>query len=133
MPVIVLAAGSLGYISRLTRANVAEVMRQDYVRTARGKGLRERVVRGSHILRNALLPVVTVIGPAVAFLVTGAFVVEKLFSIPGVGFLSVQAIEQRDYPVIQGTTVILAVAVVVMNLVTDLVYTLLDPRVRVRG
>jgi oligopeptide transport system permease protein len=74
-----------------------------------------------------------VIGPAVAFLVTGAFVVEKLFSIPGVGFLSVQAIEQRDYPVIQGTTVILAVAVVVMNLVTDLVYTLLDPRVRVRG
>jgi ABC-type dipeptide/oligopeptide/nickel transport system permease component len=133
MPVIVLSAGSLGYIARLTRANVAEIMRQDFVRTARGKGLQERAVRGEHILRNALLPVVTVIGPAIAFLVTGAFVVEKLFSIPGVGFLSVQAIEQRDYPVIQGTTVILAVAVVTMNLVTDLVYTLLDPRVRVGG
>jgi ABC-type dipeptide/oligopeptide/nickel transport system permease component len=130
MPVIVLAAGNLGYLSRLTRANVLEVLRQDYVRTARGKGLPERTVRAGHVLRNALLPIVTVIGPALAFLVTGAFVVESLFSIPGVGFLSVQAVQQRDYPVIQGTVVVLTLAVVVMNLVTDLTYSVLDPRVR---
>jgi ABC-type dipeptide/oligopeptide/nickel transport system permease component len=130
MPVMVLAAGNLGYISRLTRANVLDVSRQDYVRTARGKGLPERIVRGTHILRNAMLPIVTVIGPAIAFLVTGAFVVESLFSIPGVGFLSVQAVEQRDYPVIQGTVVVLTLAVVLMNLLTDLTYSLLDPRVR---
>ena len=133
MPVIVLAAASLGYISRMTRSNVLEVMKQDYVRTARGKGVPEFQVRFRHILRNALLPVVTVVGPSIAFLVTGAFVVEQLFSIPGIGFLSVQAVQQRDYPVIQGTTVILAVAVVLMNLVTDILYTFLDPRVRLSG
>jgi ABC-type dipeptide/oligopeptide/nickel transport system permease component len=88
------------------------------------------MVRTTHVLRNAMLPIVTVIGPAIAFLVTGAFVVESLFSIPGVGFLSVQAVQQRDYPVIQGTVVVLALAVVLMNLVTDLAYSLLDPRVR---
>jgi ABC-type dipeptide/oligopeptide/nickel transport system permease component len=130
MPVVVLAAGNLGYISRLTRANVLDATRQDYVRTARGKGLPEQTVRATHVLRNALLPVVTLVGPAIALLVTGAFVVEALFSIPGVGFLSVQAVEQRDYPVIQGTVVVLTVAVVLMNLLTDLAYGLLDPRVR---
>src|SRR5215216_4667765 len=130
LPVIVLTAGNLGFISRLTRANVLEVLPQDYVRTARAKGLPERIVRSTHVLRNAMLPIVTVIGPAIAFLVTGAFVVESLFSIPGVGFLSVQAVEQRDYPVIQGTVVVLSLAVVLMNLMTDLVYSLLDPRVR---
>jgi peptide/nickel transport system permease protein/oligopeptide transport system permease protein len=130
MPVLVLAAGNLGYFSRLTRANVLDALGQDYVRTARGKGLPETMVRTTHVLRNAMLPIVTVIGPAIAFLVTGAFVVESLFSIPGVGFLSVQAVEQRDYPVIQGTVVVLALAVVLMNLLTDLAYSLLDPRVR---
>lgn len=130
MPVIVLAAGNLGYFARLTRANVLDASAQDFVRTARGKGLPEQVVRTTHILRNALLPIVTVVGPAIAFLVTGAFVVESLFSIPGVGFLSVQAVQQRDYPVIQGTVVVLALAVVVMNLVTDVAYGVLDPRVR---
>lgn len=130
MPVIVLAAGNLGYIARITRANVLDVLRQDYVRTARAKGLHERTVRTTHVLRNAMLPIVTVVGPAIAFLVTGAFVVESLFSIPGVGFLSVQAVLQRDYPVIQGTVVVLTLAVVLMNLVTDLAYVVLDPRVR---
>ena len=94
------------------------------------RDLPETIVRTTHVLRNAMLPIVTVIGPAIAFLVTGAFVVESLFSIPGVGFLSVQAVEQRDYPVIQGTVVVLTLAVVLMNLVTDLAYSLLDPRVR---
>lgn len=133
LPVIVLAAGNLGYLSRLTRANVLDVLGRDYVRTARGKGLPRATVRLSHVLRNAMLPIVTVIGPAAAFLVTGAFVVESLFAIPGVGFLSVQAVEQRDYPVIQGTVVVLTLAVVLMNLVTDLLYSALDPRVRLSG
>jgi ABC-type dipeptide/oligopeptide/nickel transport system permease component len=133
MPVIVLAAASMGYIARLTRVSMLEVLRQDYLRTAYAKGLHTVRVRWVHAFRNALLPIVTVIGPSVAFLVTGAFVVETLFSIPGVGYLSVQAISQRDYPVIQSTTVILAVAVLVMNLVTDVLYMLLDPRIRVEA
>ncbi len=131
MPVVVLAAANVGYMARLTRSSMLEVLRQDFIRTAHAKGLTERRIRWTHAFRNALLPVVTVVGPSVAFLVTGAFVVENLFAIPGIGFVSIQAISQRDYPVIQGTTVILAVAVVVMNLVTDLLYIALDPRVSV--
>ena len=99
------------------------------MQTARAKGLTQRRTIYVHGLRNALLPVATVIGPALAFLVTGAFVVESLFAIPGIGFIGVQAIGQRDYPVIQGVTVLLAVAVVVMNLVTDMAYIFLDPRI----
>lgn len=133
MPVVVLSAASLGYIARVTRSSVREVLEQDFIRTARAKGLPERRVRWTHMFRNAALPILTVIGPAIAFLVTGAFVVESLFSIPGIGFLSVQAIQQRDYPVIQGTTVILALSVVLMNLVTDLLYNVVDPRVRLEG
>ncbi len=133
LPVIVLAAGSMGYMARLTRTSMLEILRQDFIRTAVAKGLRERRVHWVHAFRNALLPIVTVVGPSVAFLVTGAFVVENLFAIPGIGFLSVQAISQRDYPVIQSTTVLLAVAVVAMNLVTDILYGVLDPRVMVEG
>jgi ABC-type dipeptide/oligopeptide/nickel transport system permease component len=133
MPVLVLSAASLGYIARLTRFSMLEVLQQDYIRTAFSKGLRARRVYIAHALRNAVLPLLTVVGPSVAFLVTGAFVVETLFSIPGVGYLAVQAIGQRDYPVIQGTTVILAVAVVLMNFFTDIAYMLADPRVRVEA
>lgn len=133
MPVIVLAAITTGYLARLTRSSMLETLRQDYIRTAQAKGLHQRRVVGVHALRNALLPIVTVIGPSLAFLVTGSFVVESLFAIPGVGYLGVQAIAQRDYPVIQGTTVVLAVSVVVMNLVTDILYTLLDPRIKAAG
>ncbi|MCC6803194.1 MAG: ABC transporter permease [Anaerolineae bacterium] len=129
LPVIVLAAASMGYMARLTRSSMLDVLRQDYIRTATAKGLHARRVYWVHAFRNALLPVITVIGPSIAFLVTGAFVGENLFAIPGIGFLSVQAISQRDYPVIQSTTVLLAVAVVGMNLVTDLLYGVLDPRV----
>lgn len=131
MPMIVLSAASLGLIARITRASMVEVLNEDYIRTAYAKGLTENTVRWRHAFRNALLPIVTMVGPSVAFLVTGAFVVESLFSIPGIGFLSVTAIEQRDYPVIQATTVILAISVVIVNLVVDLLYTVLDPRVRV--
>lgn len=133
LPVIVLAAASMGYMARLTRTSTLEILRQDFIRTAVAKGLTERRVRWVHAFRNALLPIVTVVGPSVAFLVTGAFVVENLFAIPGIGFLSVQAISQRDYPVIQSTTVLLAVAVVAMNLVTDILYGVLDPRVTLEG
>jgi oligopeptide transport system permease protein len=133
MPVVVLAASSIGYVARLTRSSMLDILGEDYIRTAYAKGLTRRRIRWAHAFRNALLPIVTVIGPSVAFLVTGAFVVENLFAIPGIGFLSVQAISQRDYPVIQGTTVLLAVAVVIMNLVTDIAYTLFDPRVRVEN
>jgi ABC-type dipeptide/oligopeptide/nickel transport system permease component len=109
-----------------------EVLRQDYIRTARSKGLPESIIVVRHALRNALLPVITVLGPSAAFVVTGAFVVESIFSIPGIGYLSVQSIGQRDYPVIQATTLILGLAVVLMNLITDLLYTVLDPRIRYR-
>lgn len=130
LPVIVLAAANVGFIARLMRNSVLEVMRQDFTRTARAKGLTQRIVIQKHVLRNALLPLLTVLGPSTAFLVTGAFVVENLFAIPGVGYLAVQSIGQRDYPVIQATTILLALAVVVMNLVTDIAYTIADPRVR---
>ncbi len=133
LPVLVLSAANLGYIARLTRASMVEVMDEDFIRTARSKGLTSRRVWWVHGFRNALMPVVTLVGPSIAFLVTGAFVVETLFSIPGIGYLSIEAIGQRDYPVIQATTVILVVAVVVMNLLTDIVYLLLDPRIRAGG
>ena len=130
LPLFVLAAASMGYITRLTRSSMLEVLRQDYIRTAYAKGLPAKTVNTRHALRNALLPIVTVLGPSTAFLVTGAFVVESIFSIPGIGYISVQSIGQRDYPVIQATTLLLGGAVLFMNLLTDLIYIVLDPRIR---
>lgn len=130
LPVLVLAAANVGTYARLMRNSVLEVMKQDFTRTARAKGLTRRRVITRHVLRNALLPLLTVLGPSTAFIVTGAFVVENLFAIPGIGYLSVQSIGQRDYPVIQATTILLALAVVIMNLITDIAYTIADPRVR---
>jgi ABC-type dipeptide/oligopeptide/nickel transport system permease component len=129
LPILVLAAANIGYITRLMRSSALEVLRDDYVRTARAKGLRERTVVLRHVLRNAILPVLTLLGPATAFLVTGAFVVENLFNIPGVGRISIEAIGQRDYPVIQGTTIILGATVVMMNTLTDMLYRVFDPRI----
>jgi ABC-type dipeptide/oligopeptide/nickel transport system permease component len=131
LPVLVLSAATVGFIARIMRNSMLEVMRQDFVRTARAKGLPEALVLRRHVFRNALLPLLTILGPATAFLITGAFVVENLFAIPGIGYLSVQAIGQRDYPVIQATTILLAFSVVMMNMITDFSYTLADPRVRV--
>src|SRR6266508_2417534 len=130
LPVLVLAAANVGYITQLTRASMLEVLRDDYVRTARAKGLLERTVIVRHVLRNALLPLITLLGPTTAFLVTGAFVVEVLFNIPGIGRIAVEAVGRRDYPVIQGTTVILGIAVVIMNLISDLLYHVFDPRIQ---
>jgi ABC-type dipeptide/oligopeptide/nickel transport system permease component len=130
LPVFVLAAANVGFIARLIRSSMLQVMREDFIRTARAKGLPWGLVVRKHVLSNALLPLLTILGPAMAFLVTGAFVVENLFAIPGIGYLAVQSIGQRDYPVIQATTLLLALSVVIMNLLTDIAYTVADPRVR---
>ncbi len=130
MPVVILAAAGIGYYARLTRTVMLEVLGQDYVRTARSKGLRERVVVYVHALRNAMLPLLTVIGPSLAFIVTGAFVVETVMAVPGIGFISVNSITTRDWPIVQATVLLLALAVVVMNFLTDLAYSFVDPRIR---
>ena len=127
---MVLGFGTMAYTARLTRSAMLEVLRQDYVRTARAKGLAERVVVLRHMLKNALIPVVTILGPALAGLVTGSFIIETMFSFPGMGRAYVQAIGQRDYSMIMGTTVVYALLVAFANLSVDVVYVLIDPRIR---
>jgi oligopeptide transport system permease protein len=105
-------------------------MRQDYVRTARAKGLAERVIISRHMLKNALIPVVTFLGPALAFLVTGSFIIETMFGFPGMGRAYVQSIGQRDYSMIMGTTLIFAFLVALANLSVDIIYSVIDPRIR---
>lgn len=130
LPVVTLGTGFSAAIARLTRASLLQVIREDFIRTARAKGLRERVVVVRHALKNSLIPVVTVIGPLFAAVVTGTFVVEQIFAIPGMGKYYVTAINQRDYPVIMGVTLIYAILLVVANLVVDMTYAWLDPRIR---
>lgn len=132
LPTLTLAAFPAAQIARYTRASMLEVIRQDYVRTARAKGLAEQVVITGHMIKNALIPVVTVLGPITAFLVTGSFIIEYLFAVPGIGRLYVQAIGQRDYSMIMGTTLIYALAVAVMNLIVDVLYVFIDPRIRLK-
>jgi oligopeptide transport system permease protein len=130
MPVICLAALPAAQSARITRASTLEVMRQDYVRTARSKGLKESVVRVRHIFRNSLIPVVTVAGPELANLITGSFIVENLFAIPGVGRLFVQGIYARDYSLIMGGVLFYAFTIALLNLVVDVMYATIDPRIR---
>jgi len=130
MPVLALSALPAAYIARVTRASMLDVLQQDYVRTARAKGLRERAVVLRHMLRNALIPVLTVIGPIAAALVTGSFIVEELFAVPGIGRTFVTSIGQRDYGVIMGITLVYAAVVVTANLAVDLLYAVIDPRIR---
>jgi peptide/nickel transport system permease protein/oligopeptide transport system permease protein len=132
MPTLTLAFPALAVKARLTRSAVLEVLHNDYVRTARAKGLAERLVLGRHVLRTALLPVVTVIGLQFGGLLGGAFITETIFAWPGVGRLAVQAVSTRDFPIIQGTVLLVAMAYVVSNLVVDVAYAALDPRVRLR-
>jgi ABC-type dipeptide/oligopeptide/nickel transport system permease component len=129
LPVLVLAAGPTAMLARYTRASVLDVITQDYIRTARAKGLRERTVVLRHLLRGALLPVITILGPVMAGLVTGSFVVETVFRVPGVGRLFVDAVFVRDYPLIMGTTLLYAVAIALANLVVDVLYAVVDPRI----
>lgn len=130
MPVLVLSALPAAYIARVTRASMLDVLQQDFIRSARAKGLRERTVVLRHILRNALIPVLTVTGPIAAALVTGSFLVEQLFSVPGIGRAFVGGIKARDYGVIMGTTLFYATIVVVANLTVDVLYAVIDPRIR---
>lgn len=132
LPAITLGASLAGTTTRLTRSTVLEELGKDYVRTARGKGLPEKVVLMGHALRNALIPTVTMIGLQLGFLIGGTVVVEVVFAWPGIGMLLVDSIFARDYPVVQGVILVIAVFVVVINILVDVVYTILDPRIRLQ-
>lgn len=131
LPAVVLAARPAALIARMTRASLLETLRQDYIRTARAKGLSPVTVLFKHALKNAFLPVLTTAGVSFGYLLSGSFVVETVFTIPGVGAASIESLGERDYSVIQGTTLLLAVIFVGINLLTDLLYAYLDPRVQV--
>ena len=130
MPVTALAIYPTAYITRLMRSSLLEVMGQDYIRTARAKGLTEFAVVTKHALRNALIPVITVLGPTVAGLLTGSFVVEKIFAIPGIGYYFVNSVTQRDYTTIMGVTIFFAAFLMAMVLLVDIFYCLIDPRIK---
>jgi len=130
MPVVTLATLPIAFIARLTRASTLEVLRQDYIRTAWAKGLRERLVVTKHVLKNSLIPVVSALGPTFAVLITGSVIVESVFAIPGIGRAFVVAVGSRDYPMILATTILFSVIVALANLIVDLLYTVIDPRVR---
>jgi oligopeptide transport system permease protein len=132
VPGMVLGLGTTAFIARLTRSSVLEVKRQDFVRTARAKGVAETPVVTRHILRNALLPVVTIIGPAAADLITGSIIIETIFNAPGLGKTFVSAIGKRDYSLIMGVTIFYAVLIAMANVLVDLAYGFLDPRIRSR-
>ena len=131
LPILVATFGGLAGFSRYMRQSMLEVVRQDYIQSARAKGLSESVVIGKHALRNALLPIVTVLGLSLPGLIGGSVIVESIFAIPGMGQLMVQAVFERDYPVIMGNLVIVATLTLVANLIADLTYSLVDPRIRV--
>ncbi len=133
LPVTVVAFGGLAGLSRYMRQSMLEVVRQDYVQTARAKGLPEPVVIGKHALRNALLPVVTILGLSLPGLIGGSVIIESIFAIPGMGQLMVQSVFSRDYPVIMGNLVIVATLTLLANLFADLAYGMVDPRIRFAG
>jgi len=130
LPVFALGTASAAGIARLTRASLLQVIREDYIRTARAKGLKERTVIVIHALKNSLIPVVTILGPAFAALVTGTFVVEQIFGINGMGKHFVQSVGNRDYPILMGVTLIYSLLLIMANLVVDISYAVLDPRIR---
>ena len=131
LPIVVATFGGLAGFSRYMRQSMLEVVRQEYIQSARAKGLAERVVIGKHALRNAMLPIVTILGLSLPGLIGGSVIVESIFAIPGMGQLMVQAVFERDYPVIMGNLVIVAVLTLIANLIADLAYGLVDPRIRV--
>lgn len=132
LPVIALALPQIAYIARLTRGSMIETLNANFVRTARAKGLRERVVVVRHALRGALLPVVSYLGPATAQVMTGSVVIETIFGIPGIGRYFVQGALNRDYTLVMGTVIVYGVLIILLNLVVDLLYGLLDPKVKQR-
>jgi dipeptide transport system permease protein len=130
LPTLALATGPMAIIARLTRASMLEVLIQDYIRTAKAKGLSPVKIVFKHALKNALLPVVTILGSLAASILTGTFVIEKIFAIPGMGKYFVESINQRDYPVIMGTTIFYSTVLIVMLFLVDLAYGILDPRIK---
>ena len=132
MPVMALAFYPTAYIMRLMRSSMLDVLGQDYMRTAKAKGLAGGKILFKHALRNAILPVITYVGPLLAYTATGSFVVEKIFTIPGLGGEFIAAINGRDYTLIMGTTIFLATLIILMNVVVDIVYKLVDPRIKLK-
>lgn len=132
LPIVTLALYPTAYITRLTRSSMLDVLGQDYIRTARAKGLSGGRILFGHALKNALLPVITYLGPMIANIVTGSLVVEQIFATPGIGRSFVSSISNRDYPMIMGTTIVLSVLIVTMNLLSDIVYKLVDPRINLK-
>jgi oligopeptide transport system permease protein len=132
LPVIALSTLPAAFIARVTRASMLEVLHQDYIRTAHAKGLSQLAVIGRHGMKNAMIPVLTVMGPYAAILVTGSFIIENVFSIPGVGRAFVDAVNRRDYAMIMGSTLFYAMIVAFANLIVDVLYAVVDPRIRYR-
>ncbi len=129
LPIISLALYPMSYITRLTRSSMLDVMGQDYIRTARAKGVSSTKVIFKHALKNAVTPVITYVGPMIAFILTGSLVVEKVFAVPGLGDYFFSSITNRDYPMVMGTTIFLATLMVIMTLISDILYKVFDPRV----
>lgn len=129
LPIITLALYPMAYITRLTRSSMLDVLGQDYIRTARAKGVAPVKIIFGHALKNSLIPVITYFGPMLAYIVTGSLVVEQIFAVPGIGRAFVSSITNRDYPLIMGTTIVLACLIVFMNLVSDILYKVADPRI----
>ena len=130
LPIITLSLYPMAYITRLTRSSMLDVLGQDYIRTARAKGVSKWKIIFGHAMKNSLIPVITYFGPMIAYIVTGSIVVEQIFAVPGIGRAFVQCIINRDYPMIMGTTIILAILIVVMNMVSDILYKVVDPRIK---
>jgi oligopeptide transport system permease protein len=130
LPVVALSLGPLTYFARIVRGQMLETLQQDYVRTAKAKGLRWKRVVIVHVLRNSLIPAVTAAGPLLGFLVTGSFIIENIFAIPGIGRYYVTSVSGRDYSTVMGITVLLAILIIVANMIVDILYGYLDPRTR---
>ena len=129
LPIITLSLYPMAYITRLTRSSMLDVLGQDYIRTARAKGVAPMKIIFGHALKNSLIPVITYVGPMLAYIVTGSLVVEQIFAVPGIGRYFVSSITGRDYPLIMGTTIVLASLIVIMNLLSDIMYKVVDPRI----
>ncbi len=131
LPVFCMAFSQIAYITRLMRSSMLETMRQDYIRTERAKGTPEYLVIGKYAMKNSLLPIVTYVGPMVAALLTGTFIIEKLFSVPGLGRYFVSAINDRDYSVTLGLTIFVGALILLCNLIVDILYAVIDPRIKI--
>ena len=132
LPSLTLSLGPAAYISRLTRGSIIDVLGKDYIKTARAKGLSEPLILFKHVIRNSISPIITILGPLGATLVTGSFIVEYIFSIPGMGKFFITAVTNRDYPLIMGITLIYSALIIIANIFVDILYSVIDPRVRIK-